>query len=135
LKFNKNPKTKQISSLIDYEDFCSSSRSEKPIKEISAAKLKSILAEKYDEWQIIDVREPYEYHKGNIGGVSVPLAEIDNLTDKVKPNKKAVLVCRSGTRSIKAIRKLEKKGFTNLYNLKGGLIEWVKNIDQGLPLA
>jgi len=38
-------------------------------------------------------------------------------------------MCRSGKRSAAAIMQLEQMGFTNLYNLKGGILAWADEID------
>jgi adenylyltransferase/sulfurtransferase len=43
-----------------------------------------------------------------------------------------VIHCKSGSRSSKAIKVLEEKfGFTNLYNLEGGIMKYVEEIEQG----
>jgi rhodanese-related sulfurtransferase len=38
-------------------------------------------------------------------------------------------MCRSGKRSAAAIMQLEQQGFTNLYNLQGGMLAWAQEID------
>jgi rhodanese-related sulfurtransferase len=98
------------------------------MKEISVQELK----EKMDggeDFQLIDVREDFEYETSNIGGVLIPLGGILIETDKVAKNKPVVVMCRSGKRSAAAIMQLEQQGFTNLYNLKGGILAWAEDID------
>jgi adenylyltransferase/sulfurtransferase len=61
--------------------------------------------------------------------------EVDLLTEAIKGIKEPVIVhCRSGVRSAKAIRTLiEKTGKTNLFNLKGGILEYAGKIDPSIP--
>jgi rhodanese-related sulfurtransferase len=43
-------------------------------------------------------------------------------------------MCRSGKRSAVAIMQLEQQGFTNLYNLQGGITAWAQEIDPTLQV-
>jgi rhodanese-related sulfurtransferase len=94
------------------------------MKEITAAELMQMINDK-EEFKLIDVREEYEFDEQNLGGVLVPLASIAEEKDKFNSDLKVIVHCRSGSRSATAIKFLEGKfGFTNLYNLKGGIIAW-----------
>ncbi len=104
------------------------------IKEITVQELKSMMDEKQD-FQLVDVREEFEYETANIGAELIPLGNIMLETDKIDPNKKVVIHCRSGARSAAAIMQLEQNhGFTNLYNLKGGILAWIAEIDPSLTI-
>lgn len=134
LKFKKNPKNPisgenpTITGLIDYEEFCGL-KAEKQVKEITADELHQWMAEGRD-FQLIDVREPYEYDIVNIGAELIPLSDLVYETDKIAKDKVVVVHCKMGGRSKKGIMELEEKfGFDNLYNLKGGVIEYVSNYD------
>lgn len=86
------------------------------------------------DFQLIDVREPSEYQVAEIGGELIPLATIPQHIDKISRDKPVVVHCRSGKRSANAIAYLEANhGFTNLYNLEGGIIAWAQEIDPSLP--
>jgi len=88
---------------------------------------------KNEDFQLIDVREPYEYEIANLNGVLIPLAEIEAAVDQIASDKKVVVHCRSGVRSAQAIRQLENKyGFKNLYNLAGGILAYADEIDTTL---
>ncbi|WP_339877766.1 molybdopterin-synthase adenylyltransferase MoeB [uncultured Algoriphagus sp.] len=130
LKFKKNPENPisgqnpSITELIDYEEFCGL-KTEKEVKEISVEDLHLWMSEGRD-FQLIDVREPYEYDIVNIGADLLPLSSILDQSDKIASDKKVVVHCKMGGRSKKAIMELEEKyGFNNLYNLKGGVIEYI----------
>ncbi len=132
LKVSKNPNTK-ITELIDYEQFCGTAPSEeKTLKEISVQELKALISSDID-FQLIDVREPYEYEISNIGGALIPLADIAQAKDRISRDKKVIIHCRSGKRSAEAIRELETlHHFDNLYNLTGGINAYAREVDPSL---
>jgi rhodanese-related sulfurtransferase len=102
------------------------------MQEITVQELKKRIDSKED-FQLIDVREPFEYEMSNIGGELIPLATVLNNTDKIQKDKPVIVYCRSGARSASAIHALEQKfGYTNLLNLKGGIRAWATEIDPGM---
>lgn len=133
LKLQKDPNTPAIRELIDYEHFCGLDVPDKDadnIKEISVDELYDMQVAGRNDFQLVDVREPYEYEIANIGGELIPLDTIEQSIDKIASNKKVVVYCRSGKRSAQAIERLQRKfGFDNLYNLKGGILAWAEQID------
>lgn len=98
------------------------------MKEISVQELQE-KKENGEDFQLIDVREDFEYEMSNLNGVLIPLGGILIETDKIDKTKPVVVMCRSGKRSAAAIMQLEQQGFTNLYNLKGGILAWAAEID------
>jgi adenylyltransferase/sulfurtransferase len=55
---------------------------------------------------------------------------LEHIND-ISREKKVVIHCRSGMRSASVINALERQfGFTNLYNLKGGILAWAAEIDR-----
>ena len=130
-----------IKSLIDYEDFCGISqdknKSLKPneitMKEVTVQELQK-MKESGEDFQLIDVREPYEYDICNLEGELIPMSEIPNNVDRIEKNKKVVIHCRSGKRSGDMLLWLEKNhNLGNLYNLKGGILAWAREIDPEMP--
>lgn len=73
---------------------------------------------------LLDVREPIEYHTWNIGGVNIPVAALENNLDELEwdKNDEIVVVCRAGIRSVTAKSILELNGYKNIRNLTGGLL-------------
>jgi len=98
------------------------------MKEVSVQELKEKM-DNHEDFQLIDVREDFEYETSNIGGLLIPLGGILIETDKVAKDKPVIVMCRSGKRSAAAIMQLEQQGFTNLYNLQGGILAWAAEID------
>ncbi len=80
---------------------------------------------------IIDVRTPPEVKsEGKIpNSILIPLGTLSRQIDKLKnyKDKKIIVYCRSGNRSVSAARILKSLGFDNVYNLKGGIINWKKH--------
>jgi len=101
------------------------------MKEISVQELKEKL-DKGEDFQLIDVREDFEYETSNIGGQHIPLGGILIEAKKISHDKPVVVMCRSGKRSAAAIMQLEGKGYTNLSNLQGGILAWKAEIDPEL---
>ena len=127
-----NGQNPSIRELIDYEQFCGLKTAEKPINEITARELYQWQVEG-ENFQLIDVREPHEYEIVNINGELIPLATVASQADRLARDKKVVVHCKMGGRSAKAIRELEEKfGFENLYNLKGGILGYIDEIQPEL---
>ncbi len=73
--------------------------------------------------QFIDVREPNEVAEGTIAGaVNIPLAQVPGRLDDLDPERRVVLLCRSGNRSGQAAEFLSGAGFTDVVNLAGGML-------------
>lgn len=73
---------------------------------------------------LIDVRSPQEYAEGHFeGAICIPEYDIQKEIEKTINNKeqKIVLYCDSGGRSKKAQKKLEKMGYSAVYNLYKGI--------------
>lgn len=103
------------------------------IKEITVQELKNKM-DNNDDFQLIDVRENHEYKHVNIGGTLIPLSELEGNSNQISSEKPVIVMCRSGVRSANAIRFLQSNfGYNNLYNLKGGILEWADKIDPDKP--
>ncbi|CDS97208.1 MULTISPECIES: rhodanese-like domain-containing protein [Sphingobacterium] len=98
------------------------------MKEVTVEELKSKI-DNNEDFQLIDVRETFEYEVSNLGGLNIPLSGILIEVDKIAKDKPVVVQCRSGKRSAQAVMMLEQQGFDNLSNLKGGILAWKEEID------
>ena len=80
---------------------------------------------------IVDVREPFELMRmGAIEGVrNIPIGQLSKRMGELPAEKDAslVFVCASGNRSAEACYLSQRNGYTNVLNLKGGTIAWIKN--------
>jgi rhodanese-related sulfurtransferase len=85
--------------------------------------------------QLIDVRKPEEFSSGHLENAVNMNFYDDDFEDQIQTldkSKEVYLYCRSGGRSGKAAQKLEEMGFTKVYDLEGGILNWEK---QNLPLV
>ena len=98
------------------------------MKEITPADLKKMIDDKSD-FQLIDVREEYEFEEMNLNGTLIPMGEVLDRVDEIDRNRQVVVHCRSGKRSASVINALESQhGFTNLYNLRGGILAYDEEV-------
>jgi adenylyltransferase/sulfurtransferase len=143
LKLRKNPDcpicgaNPTIKELIDYEEFCGLRQpvaEEKPLEEITATELNELIKNNA-EIQVIDVREPHEFEIARIPRAKlIPLGDVVGRAGEIDSSRTAILHCKGGVRSAKAIRALQEKGFTGrLLNLKGGITAWSDEVDPNVP--
>ena len=79
------------------------------------------------EFTLLDVRDRSEFDDRNIGGVQLPLAELDVRLDSVgPPEREIIVICETGARSGRAVVMLRQAGFHRVRNLTGGLQAWDK---------
>jgi adenylyltransferase/sulfurtransferase len=143
LKLRKDPEcpicgeNPTVKELIDYEVFCGireaeveGRRIEASVPAITAPELKARL-EAGDPIRVIDVREPSELNISKLDEAElIPLKQLSaNLARLAESNEEIVVICRSGRRSAHAVRLLMDAGFTNAYNLTGGLLAWSNEVD------
>ena len=87
------------------------------------------------EVQIIDVREPHEFEIAKIPHTKlIPLAQVVNRAKEIDSSRTAIVHCKGGVRSAKAIQDLQNAGYKGkLLNLKGGIMAWSDEIDSSVP--
>lgn len=89
-------------------------------------KLKELLKDEKNT-VLIDVRTKDEFEHNNIDkSINIPLQELMYNIDEIEEHKgkKIIIYCRSGHRSVTACNLLTLEGFSNLYNLENGIIEY-----------
>jgi molybdopterin/thiamine biosynthesis adenylyltransferase/rhodanese-related sulfurtransferase len=134
----KNPLNGEIptiNALIDYESFCGITNDSNDLIDLSPIELARWRREGQD-FQLIDVREAYEFEAGNIGGQGIPLGELAASVNLIDKNRPVVFLCKSGKRSAQAIENITSlaPGYSNLRHLKGGLLSWKEQVDADLLL-
>lgn len=124
-----------ITALIDYEEFCrarSPGPEERMIAEMTVQELKDRM-DRHTAPMLLDVRQEEEHEYVNIGGTLIPLNDLPSRFAELDASKEWVVYCRSGSRSANAVRFLEQRGFTNVKNLRGGILAWSTSIDPSKP--
>lgn len=82
---------------------------------------------------LLDVREPSELALGSIAGsVAIPLGELARRAGELDPRAPTVCICHHGVRSANAAAALARLGFTQLYNLSGGIDRWAEDVEPAM---
>jgi adenylyltransferase/sulfurtransferase len=143
VKLRKDPEcpicgTGEIRELIDYEQFCGIIPDAAPdggsgVPEITVQELAARLR-RGDDFDLIDVREPYEQDIARIEGARlVPLGTLSEALATLDSARDIVVHCRTGARSAKAVRQLLTAGFRRVWNVAGGIIRWSDEVDPTIP--
>lgn len=103
-------------------------------EEISASELKELL-DSGENIQLIDVRQPDEYAFAKIDGAKlIPLGSIISRMSELDPSREAIIHCKMGGRSARAIAALRQMGYPGkLRNLRGGITAWSNDVDPKIP--
>ena len=82
-----------------------------------------------EDFQLIDVREDYEYEDFNIGGINIPLDQVFLSLDKISKDKPVIFCCNSGKKSAAITHTIQRKlNLENIYSLKGGVTGYFEEI-------
>lgn len=81
---------------------------------------------------VVDVRDPSEFETGHIEHArNIPLETLREDPEKyLVRGKPLVVICKKGVRSLAAAKLAERFGYEPVYNLDGGMLEWIR---VGLP--
>jgi len=139
IRIRRDPETKPVTELIDYEEFCgtvSEQASEAAAgSTITARELKQML-DRGDPVQVIDVREPAEFEILQIPGARlIPKGDIlSGEALSLLPNdKRIVLNCKTGVRSAEALAAVKQAGYADAVHVQGGVLAWQAQVDPSLP--
>ena len=77
---------------------------------------------------VIDVRDQNEFESGHLlGARNIPLETLRDDPEKfLQPGKPIVFICKKGIRSLAAAKLADRFGFERVYNLDGGMLEWIR---------
>lgn len=138
-----------ITKLIDYHQFCGmpSATASKPIVsekgvqlnvnpewEVHPAQVKQWL-DQHEEVLILDVRQPKEWNTTHIEGATlIPLDQLDAKASTLEDwkNRRIVVHCHHGVRSMNGTALLRAKGFGNVHSMAGGIDAWSLIVDPGV---
>ncbi len=143
LKLRRDPKCPlcgekpTVTQLIDYEQFCGIPQ--EPINptsnpdEITVQEMKQALDDPKLRIRVIDVRDPDEWQICHVEGVQLlPLGSLPQRFTELDPNQMIYVHCKSGVRSMKAVKFLKEQGFKYTKSVKGGIHAWSDEIDHSI---
>jgi sulfur-carrier protein adenylyltransferase/sulfurtransferase len=127
-------------TLVDYDLFCGLEPEPSPperedLPEISPRELQKMLEGPSPPF-LLDVREPYEWEIGNLGShgaLLLPMGELRRRIGEIPPGKPVVVYCHVGVRSALVVEVLRTRGLDRVWNLRGGYLAWVDEVDPSLP--
>jgi adenylyltransferase/sulfurtransferase len=130
-------KNATITGLIDYEAFCGSVSHEAEeaaaTSTITAPELKE-MADRGDEFLLVDVREPGEYDIVRIpGSVLIPKGDLPSRLAELPQDRPVIVYCKTGVRSAEALALLKGAGFASAKHVQGGVTAWAHQVDRSLP--
>jgi rhodanese-related sulfurtransferase len=77
--------------------------------------------------QIVDTREPWEYAEGHVpSAVNIPHMATLPRNAELARDKPILFICKTGARSAVAAEFASAVGLTDLYNVEGGTMDWIK---------
>ncbi|WP_224995394.1 rhodanese-like domain-containing protein [Cesiribacter sp. SM1] len=89
--------------------------------------------EQGEDWLLLDVREPEEYQVCNLSHKAktllAPLNSLPAHEQAIPKDKMIAVYCHHGIRSQYAIHYLQQQGYTELYNLTGGIHAWAEEVE------
>lgn len=98
------------------------------VQEIDASLFAQWLEDKGHQLRVIDVRQMEEIAQGTVPKAeALPLHTLPAKVHELEKTEKLVMVCRSGACSAQACMFLQQQGFSNVYNLRGGMMGWVQS--------
>lgn len=96
----------------------------------------NVLMQSGEDFLLVDVREIDEYQTASIGGaVLIPLSELQTSLPQLEAyrDKRIVVHCHHGGRSLRATLGLRQLGFGGAQNMAGGIDQWSQSIDPQVP--
>ncbi|MGE0115618.1 MAG: molybdopterin-synthase adenylyltransferase MoeB [Steroidobacteraceae bacterium] len=123
-------------TISEPQDMNVSCASEPALRSISANQLNTVMRADSSRWQLVDVREPYEYAAGHIdGALSMPLAQLPSTAAALDTTASVIFICRSGGRSAQACQWAHSQGFADVLNLQDGMLAWQQEVDPSMIVA
>lgn len=108
-----------------------------PVVNLSVAEGRAFMDERSaGDYELLDVRQPKEYQQAHIPGSRlIPLAELPGRLGELHRQKPVIVYCAVGGRSKAAAQYLAGQGFSEVYNLAGGIKAWDSGQVGGAPEA
>ena len=140
ITIRKDPSTRKITELIDYEEFCGvvseDTADAAADSSITPRELRDLL-DSGKKVALIDVREPVEWAINHIDGATlIPKSMISSGEGlaKLPADRVPVLYCKTGVRSAEALAAVKKAGFADALYLQGGIVAWAKQMQPDMVM-
>jgi len=83
---------------------------------------------------LLDVREEWEFEHAHVSGAyHLPMTQIASQLNTLEETAEIVCICHHGIRSMQVAGFLSNHGFTQVFNLTGGIDAWAQEVDRAMP--
>ncbi len=94
--------------------------------EIGIDELENLLSS--GDVRVLDVREDWEYRRGRVpGALHIPLGQLPTRAAGLPRDKRILVICESGSRSLAGAEFLLRNGFDGAASVRGGTGAWVRS--------
>ncbi|MBK8322149.1 MAG: sulfurtransferase [Betaproteobacteria bacterium] len=105
------------------------------MRQLEAPELRAWLTRREEPVTLLDVREPWEFALCRMeGSVHIPLGQLPARHPELDPARTTVVICHHGMRSLQAGAFLERQGFSDVVNLRGGIDGWARGVDTDMAV-
>lgn len=114
---------------------CSSGTDTASIELVSPEQAAEVIEDAPDGLVVLDIRTPEEYNEVRLDGainVDYYATDFADQLDTLDKNNPYVMYCRSGNRSSDAVETMKDLGFTEVYEIDGGIVNWY---EAGFPVV
>lgn len=139
IPLSPTPGRRPVTALAAADDGAPACRAPGPargaVPTVTAPELADLLAARQRgaaDFELVDVREPYEARLAAIPGARlVPLGEFESgeAFARIAPGRRVLLHCKAGARSERALRLLRAAGHADVAHLEGGVLAWIEQVD------
>jgi adenylyltransferase/sulfurtransferase len=139
ITIRKDPATREITGLIDYDAFCgvaSEAVDAAADSAITPRELRDLL-DSGKKVALIDVREPAEWDINHIDGAQlIPKSLISSGVGlaRLPQDRTPVLYCKTGVRSAEALAAVKQAGFADAVHLQGGIVAWAEQMQPDMVM-
>ena len=103
------------------------------IHQMTVTELQQRLEEPVNNFILIDVREPWELEVCSFpSAIEIPMGQVPGRVEEIDPDQDVIIVCHHGIRSQQVAYYLQNAGFEKLFNLRGGIDAWAREIDPSM---
>ena len=114
---------------------CSSGTDTASIELVSPEQAAEVIEDAPAGLVVLDIRTPEEYNEVRLDGainVDYYATDFADQLDTLDKNNPYVMYCRSGNRSSDAVETMKDLGFTEVYEIDGGIVNWYES---GFPVV
>ncbi len=105
------------------------------MRQLEAPELRAWLTQNRDPVTLLDVREPWEFSLCRMdGSVHIPMGQLPARLAELDRARTTIVICHHGMRSQQAGAFLERQGFAEVVNLRGGIDGWARSVDPDMAV-